>query len=51
MASSEATLRDEEKAILEKLGEAWDDFMKLDVLHEWHQPEFMTAIHAAAGDT
>lgn len=38
---------DQENAVLDKLGEAWNEFVKLEVLHHADREEFMRAIHAA----
>lgn len=38
---------DSEEAVLNLLGEAWNAFNRLPVLHPCDQQEFMTAIHAA----
>lgn len=40
-------LTDEERAVLDKLAEAWNLFVKLPVQHPMHGQEFAHAIHAA----
>jgi hypothetical protein len=42
-----ALLKENEEAVLSRLAEAYTLFVELPALHEWHQQEFMLAIHAA----
>ncbi|MCA9872176.1 MAG: hypothetical protein KC441_00915 [Anaerolineales bacterium] len=37
----------QERAILDQLAAAYSGFVELDVMHDWHQREFMLAIHQA----
>jgi hypothetical protein len=36
-----------EERVLNLLGQAWDEFLTLPVLHPMHQAEFVSAIHEA----
>lgn len=40
-------LTDEERTVIDLLAVAYNGFVGLEVLHDWHQQEFMHAIHAA----
>lgn len=40
-------LTEEERAVLDLLAAAYNEYVKLEVMHPWHQKEFMHAIHAA----
>jgi hypothetical protein len=40
-------LTEQEEAVVTKLAEAWNAFVKLEELHAAHVPEFRRAIHAA----
>ena len=37
----------QETVVLNALADAWNQFLKLEELHEWDRTEFMHAIHAA----
>jgi hypothetical protein len=40
-------ITEDELVVLDHLTEAWNAFLKLEVMHPQHQPEFMHTIHEA----
>lgn len=40
-------MNEKERAVVEKLAEAWNLFVALPSLHQWEKQEFMHAIHSA----
>lgn len=46
-AAGDGDVERKEERVLNLLAEAWGEFLSLAQLHEWHQREFMSAIHEA----
>ena len=46
MACAAAELTDQEAKVVQMLGEAWNEYLKLPIEHPMGQKEFCSAIHA-----